>query len=78
MGLGFKSLSSHFAIWHKYIIKDVNFLQLISKKEAFAMREILGVNSVVMSHSRKPKYYLIEDKKNLAALDEYRKSIVVK
>ena len=50
---------------------------LLSKDEAFAMREQGLQDFVKMSrsrHRRHPKYYLVEDTKCLKALDKYRKS----
>lgn len=49
----------------------------ISKKEAFEMRKICGEKNVKKSHSRNPKYYLVENPKNLQALEKYRKSITI-
>lgn len=47
----------------------------ITKNEAFEMRKVCGADSVKMSHSRYPKYYLVETGRNLKALEKYRKSI---
>ena len=53
---------------------------LLSKDEAFAMREQGLQDFVKMSrsrhrrHRRHPKYYLVEDTRCLKALEKYRKS----
>lgn len=52
-------------------------MQLITKHEAFAMRE-QGLQSYVMkSKSRHPKYYIVEDKRALSALEIYRKNRII-
>ncbi len=51
---------------------------LITKYEAFAMREKGLQNYVKKSASRHPKYYLVEAQKALYALEEFRKSKVIK
>ena len=47
---------------------------LIRKDEAIAMRDTLGFDAVKQSHSNHPKYYLVESRKNLKTLDNYRKN----
>ena len=51
---------------------------LITKHEAFAMREQGLQNYVKQSASRHPKYYLVESLKALNALERYRQSKIVK
>lgn len=50
----------------------------ITKDEAFAMRKMFGDSAVNMSHSKHPKYYLVENRKFLSALNDYKKSKIVK
>ena len=50
----------------------------ISKKEAFEMRKVCGEKNVKKSHSRSPKYYLVESQQNLEALENYRQSKIMK
>ena len=52
-------------------------MQLITKHEAFAMREQGLQNYIKRSKSRHPKYYLVESKKALDALEKYRQSKTV-
>ena len=52
-------------------------MQLITKQEAFKLREQGLQNYVKRSKSRHPKYYLVESKKALDALEKYRKSKTV-
>lgn len=58
-------------------LKDVNFILLITKNEAFAMRKIVGEDKVKKSYSGNPHYYLVEDYAAMNALKEYRKSHIV-
>ena len=51
---------------------------LITKNEAFAMREQGFKNYVKKSASRHPKYYLVESDKALNALRKYRQSKIIK
>jgi len=41
------------------------------------MRKEMGNSYVVKTHSRYPKYYLVESPRALKALEQYRESIVV-
>ena len=52
-------------------------MQLITKYEAFAMREQGLQNYVMKSKSRHPKYYIVEDKRALSALEKYRQSRII-
>lgn len=58
-------------------LKDVNFILLITKNEAFAMRKIVGEDKVKKSYSGNPHYYLVEDCAAMNALKEYRTSHIV-
>lgn len=49
-------------------------MQLITKQEAFMLREQGLQNYVKRSKSRHPKYYLVESQKALDALEKYRNS----
>ena len=51
---------------------------LITKHEAFAIRDQGLQKYVKKSASRHPKYYLVESQKALNALDQYRRSKIVK
>lgn len=51
---------------------------LISKREAFELRKICGSESVKKSHSRYPKYYLVEGYDNLKQLRKLRRNQTVK
>lgn len=55
----------------------MNFILLITKNEAFAMRKIVGEDKVKKSYSGNPHYYLVEDYAAMNALKEYRKSHIV-
>lgn len=61
-----------------YNKKEVKNIIPITKNEAFAMRKILGNESVKKSHSRNPKYYIVESKNNLQTLYQFQKSKIVK
>lgn len=50
---------------------------LLNKDEAFKMREQGLQHYVKKSHSKHPKYYLVEAKKALDALEKYRKSKII-
>lgn len=50
----------------------------ITKDEAFAMRKKIGSYAVNMSHTKHPKYYLVENPKFLTTLEKYRKSKTIK
>jgi len=52
-------------------------IKLITKQEAYQMRKEMGNSYVVKTHSRYPKYYLVESPRALKALEQYRESIVV-
>ena len=52
-------------------------MQLITKQEAFKLIEQGLQNYVKRSKSRHPKYYLVESKKALDALEKYRESKMV-
>lgn len=49
----------------------------IRKKEAFMLRKNGFSNYVLMSKSRNPKYYVVEEKRVLKFLDDFRNSIKV-
>ena len=51
---------------------------LLTKSEAFGLREQGLHNYIKKSASRHPKYYLVEAPKALNALEEYRKSKLIK
>ena len=51
---------------------------LITKSEAFGLREQGWQDYIKKSASRHPKYYLVEDYKALNALERYRKSKLIK
>lgn len=53
-------------------------MQLISKDEAFGMREKGFGKHVKSSHSRYKKYYIVEDPETLKVLEAYRKEKTVK
>lgn len=50
----------------------------VSKSEAFAMRKKGLEKHIKSSHSRYKKYYMVEDPRSLAVLENYRKEKVVK
>lgn len=47
---------------------------LISKDEAVLMRKTFGMDAVKQSHTKHPKYYLVENRKFVKKLEAYRKS----
>lgn len=54
------------------IILEENDILLISKDEASVMRKQFGNYVVRQSHTKHPKYYLIENQKYLEYLEGYR------
>ena len=50
----------------------------VSKSEAFAMRKKGLEKHIKSSHSRYKKYYMVEDPRSLAVLENYRKEKIVK
>lgn len=50
----------------------------VSKREAFDLRKLIGEKYIKKSYSKHPSYYMVESERNLAALEEYRKSKIIK
>ena len=53
-------------------------MKLITKNEAAIMRDKGFQDFVKKSKSKHPKYYIVEDRKALNALEEYKQSRVIK
>lgn len=59
-------------------MKRKDYMLLITKSEAFGLREQGWQDYIKKSASRHPKYYLVEDYKALNALERYRKNKLIK
>lgn len=59
-------------------MKSGEYMLQISKQEAFAMREIAGMDAVKKTYTSHPHYYLVESKKNLKLLRKLRNSKKIK
>lgn len=54
------------------------FILKITKRDAFFMRSIGYGEYINKSYSRKPTYYLVEERNALKAYKKYRDSLIVK
>jgi hypothetical protein len=68
------SAEPHFFKPTKFKMKEGFIIINITKDEAFAMRKQIGDYAVKSSHTKHPKYYLVENPKFLKTLERYRKS----